>query len=953
MTKIFTYDDIQGAYLKLKKYYYYDHSIYLIKKQLALFEYEDCKEKLEILKTNLNLYLQNKDNDFINNLIAKIKVSSFIKSVENDGEDHLCEFDYDNKIKVNLNYIINAPIEIHIISILWIMQFGKYFYNGEYSYGNELEKNFDSPYNKKLFKPYFSNYTKWRDRSLDKIEELNKANENAIFISMDIKRYYYNVNIDFDELKKLSSYDELDTKRLTSLLEHIHSTYSEKLNKVINIGNKKVLPIGLLTSNLLANWFLNEVDERIIKNIKPYHYGRYVDDMILVFKYDKTNSNIFSSKEKILDDLFVKNDLLKREADKYIFSDKRDIFLNIYKLKIHSFSIDSGIFKLQQLKKEIMENSSEFREIPNADDFISKFNENIYNINFSNSSVKLGNIQDISQDKHKISTYFSKLLKLSLYLPSSFNSFLFTKIMRFMTPKTSIEMFRNLHKIFSILLIKNEKMKFVKLYELLINTINDLNINDVKVEHIEKLKTHSKESINTILAMVFSIDLKFYESIKNDLKLPNEFRELILAFRKSNLFDNNLVPFSLLNYTSLNILDTNFCFYKEYNSSMDIKVELQDNLLEFSPRFIHIEEFLLFAARHVDDNNLKKEEDINNFIISQYLKTNFNHTLEWRGNIERDLNSNLKKERVDGIKRYSLYTEKLKDGDIKIGLGNISFLEKSIEENITNYPSDDYEKLKNINHILNEAIKNKVNFLVLPELAIPYKYLSFIVKKIKHENIALISGIEHIVYKDKVLNLLFTHLPFNVGSFKYSFINFRLKNYYSPAEKEMIEKANLKVPIIKPKYNIFSWNDLFFVNFNCFEVADIQERAKFKSEIDLFCMSVYNKDIPYFSNLVESLSRDLHCYVIQVNTTNLGDNRLTQPSESIFKDLIKLKGGQNPTLLIHSVNFNEIKQFQLDYYNDNLNESDRKKFKPLPPNFNVATERMRAYTKSLKIKRKK
>ena len=67
MTKIFTYDDVQGAYLKLKKYYYYDHSIYLIKKQLALFEYEDCKEKLEILKTNLNLYLQNKDNDFINN----------------------------------------------------------------------------------------------------------------------------------------------------------------------------------------------------------------------------------------------------------------------------------------------------------------------------------------------------------------------------------------------------------------------------------------------------------------------------------------------------------------------------------------------------------------------------------------------------------------------------------------------------------------------------------------------------------------------------------------------------------------------------------------------------------------------------------------------------------------------------------------------------------------------
>ena len=127
MNEIFTYDDVQGAYLKLKKYYYYDHSIYLIKKQLALFEYENCKEKLEILKINLNLYLYNNQNDYIENLLKQIKISSFIKSIEDNPKDHLCEFDYDNEFKGNLNYIINAPIEIHIISILWIIKFGKDF----------------------------------------------------------------------------------------------------------------------------------------------------------------------------------------------------------------------------------------------------------------------------------------------------------------------------------------------------------------------------------------------------------------------------------------------------------------------------------------------------------------------------------------------------------------------------------------------------------------------------------------------------------------------------------------------------------------------------------------------------------------------------------------------------------------------------------------------------------
>ena len=62
-----------------------------------------------------------------------------------------------------------------------------------------------------------------------------------------------------------------------------------------------------------------------------------------------------------------------------------------------------------------------------------------------------------------------------------------------------------------------------------------------------------------------------------------------------------------------------------------------------------------------------------------------------------------------------------------------------------------------------------------------------------------------------------------------------------------------------------------------------------------------NKDTLYFSNIVESASRDLHCFIVQANTSKYGDSRITGPYNSLFKDIIKVKGGENNVLLIGTV----------------------------------------------------
>src|SRR5690606_12043906 len=118
-------------------------------------------------------------------------------------------------------------------------------------------------------------------------------------------------------------------------------------------------------------------------------------------------------------------------------------------------------------------------------------------------------------------------------------------------------------------------------------------------------------------------------------------------------------------------------------------------------------------------------------------------------------------------------------------------------------------------------------------------------------------------------NFIMTCLPFKNNGIKDSILILRLKNHYSPNESKLIHDKRF----IIPKNNVtiyykFVWNCVHFGVFNCYELADINHRKIYKSEVDLLIASEYNKDINYFSNIVESISRDIHCYFLQVNSSD-------------------------------------------------------------------------------------
>lgn len=158
----------------------------------------------------------------------------------------------------------------------------------------------------------------------------------------------------------------------------------------------------------------------------------------------------------------------------------------------------------------------------------------------------------------------------------------------------------------------------------------------------------------------------------------------------------------------------------------------------------------------------------------------------------------------------------------------------------------------------------------------------------------------------------------------------RTKNHYSPAEADDFHRLGYQPITNTPrKYHLITWRGVTFTIFNCFELTDIVHRGVFRGKIDALIAVEWNKDTDYFANIVQSAARDLHCTVVQANSSDFGDSRIYTPfHERYRRDVIRVKGGENTTLLKTTIDFSEQRSFQ-----QRLFSPSDKRYKPTPAGF--------------------
>ncbi|MDF5010303.1 RNA-directed DNA polymerase, partial [Vibrio parahaemolyticus] len=160
--------------------------------------------------------------------------------------------------------------------------------------------------------------------------------EDVALLSLDLKSYFYHVDFDFNLISDFieqnkDSFADLElAKLLTEALEKVHDTYNYITYKSATLTHpdcqkKFWLPIGMASSAIIANWYLSEFDKDISNKVRPSYYGRYVDDILLVFR--RPNFEQQNPIESFIEHYF--NNLLKRDK-----GPKADYFITIDQNKL-------------------------------------------------------------------------------------------------------------------------------------------------------------------------------------------------------------------------------------------------------------------------------------------------------------------------------------------------------------------------------------------------------------------------------------------------------------------------------------------------------------------------------------------------------------------------------------------------------------------------------------------
>ena len=216
--------------------------------------------------------------------------------------------------------------------------------------------------------------------------------------------------------------------------------------------------------------------------------------------------------------------------------------------------------------------------------------------------------------------------------------------------------------------------------------------------------------------------------------------------------------------------------------------------------------------------------------------------------------------------------------------------------------------------MLNESAEKKSRIIVFPEFFLPIQWLQEVLTFSRKNGIVVISGLRYIVYDNCAYNYVAIMQPFSKEKYKYSIPLLREKNYYAPKEQiELAKQKKICNNANEKSTRIINWNGLSYSDLMCYELTNIELRKNIRGLIDLLVIPELNKDTNYFSNMVEATTRDIHAFIVQVNTSKYGDSRITGPYPTLYKDILKLKGGKDNIILTSGININELKNNRKTY----------------------------------------
>ncbi|MDO4270337.1 MAG: hypothetical protein Q4C72_05335 [Eubacteriales bacterium] len=1013
---------LEISYKKLKSSVFFDKTQLVLRDKIVQEE-----DRIEAVIDRLTKQLINGDlSDITPSILKTISILTFPKKMadeESEKPDQLISNLNVQKPRVkDLQYFCDMSVEGYILGVAWLLVVGHRLDAAiyEHSYGNRLRKNLldeetgrptYSPY---LFEPYFQQYEGWRDRALSFAQKSLAQGQDVVLLTLDFKRFYYQVDLTQQHLRKIVRQSVADSEReipeeygalvdpLTDFVWQVIETYSQKLREQnpTLIENRNVLPIGFHPSNVLANYCLKKFDDTLINGWNPLYYGRYVDDIIIVDKVEK-NSKIYRDAQNgnLTPDcmiqyylkncsawhrpysycswekdggLFIPRDVTNREENEIDKEkQKKDVIYSVnpaftefegsklivqnQKIKLFYFNAEQSDALLTCFQKGLRENKSEFRFLPEDEPVFQRDDySEIYEFSEQDGPNKLRGVEGIRLDRFKLSKFLGKYMRISGLVEDEKESQFVADIDKIFTPVALIDQYISWEKVLSILAYNGSFDAYSRFVERIWRAIHEL----TKSENNSMEAQSLKDSLEAFLFSAIHKTLALIWGAAGNNAVEAVAKRL---FARTN--DTQILACSFINKTRLKYCQTRMC--DKYalpiliDGCLGSLSELQYSEKTFNLTILQDALNAGYTANRLEEEKYKyypyliTMNDLSIHHVLNRLRPHERHTaLYGRDDVEEQkklyvrlnylIDPGENHESTPVVTKVSGHRMAIRVGDgkrdsVTVAVANTIVQPKTVEAVFLSSPDRSYQRYQKAVCLVNQAIENRADMLVLPESYWPFEWLPILARTCAKNQLAVVTGVEHLRVKnasgdDPVYNLTAVILPYVEGTQRFSYIHFHEKTHFAPSERQMVESYHCKVKEGK-QYELYNWNDFWFSVYCCYELTSITDRALFQSYADALIAVEWNRDVNYYSSIVESLSRDLHCYCIQVNTAQYGDSRITQPSKTEKKDILKVKGGKNPAVLVDAIDIKALREFQLKGNVLQTSEGRDAPYKPTPPDF--------------------
>lgn len=250
------------------------------------------------------------------------------------------------------------------------------------------------------------------------------------------------------------------------------------------------------------------------------------------------------------------------------------------------------------------------------------------------------------------------------------------------------------------------------------------------------------------------------------------------------------------------------------------------------------------------------------------------------------------------------------------------------------------ERIRRLGHVINAAINHRhqsgrsglETLLVLPELSLPLRWLRPLAARLAGERLSFIAGLEYQPVPTGVVNEA-------VGVFApgYNAAAVCLWPKSLPAREEAKELADCGVLfvehpastplVVHTEYGALS-------TLICSELLDVRIRGSLRGRVDLLVVPAWNRDTATFDHTIQTTANDLHCYVALSNNAAYSDCRVQVPSKERYeRDAGRLICRKQDLTLSSKVDIAALRSFQVASLNNTTADPDPNSFKPIPPGY--------------------